>query len=315
MKAPTIFAARWAVSSALVAAGVVALPALGFRMIQQTQEGRLTWGDAVSCNAAGGFVHWNTDDIPWRLNNGGVGAYKEPPIQAALASWSNLAGAAHNPYLAGTTRVGWATDAINTVMFASGNGCSGGCMAITALVLDAGQVIVESDISFNTAYTWTTDGSGNDVQAVAAHEFGHSLGVHHTELTSSPTPTMNWSYFGTGGRSLESDDVEALECAQQHYPVGPPATPASLDVAPMGCYGMAELAWSAAATATYYQVQQSSSSNFSSASTIYSGPNLYRIVNGEGTRYYRVKACNGDGCSGWRNGDQAATYYPGCPNS
>ncbi len=47
-------------------------------------------------------------------------------------------------------------------------------------------MIVESDIIFNDSYTWTTNGFSYDTWAVAAHEFGHALGIHHTELTSSP---------------------------------------------------------------------------------------------------------------------------------
>ncbi|HYH44197.1 MAG TPA: matrixin family metalloprotease, partial [Thermoanaerobaculia bacterium] len=97
------------------------------------------------------------------------------------------------------------------------NGCTGNCLAITALVLQSGQVIVETDVSFNSNVSWNTNGSNYDVQAVAAHEFGHALGIHHTQLTGTPRPTMYASYFGTDGRTLATDDQQALQCAESRY--------------------------------------------------------------------------------------------------
>jgi hypothetical protein len=128
-----------------------------------------------------------------------------------------VASANHVLNYAGTTTAGFTTDGRNTFLWASGNGCTGSCLAITALVLQSGQVIVETDISFNNSYSWKTDGTDYDVQSVAAHELGHSLGIHHTEVTSTPRPTMYASYFGTTGRTLETDDQAALQCSESRY--------------------------------------------------------------------------------------------------
>jgi hypothetical protein len=209
---------------ALATAGAVAVialipNALAFRMIQNTSVGRVSAGAAVACNAAGGFAHWISANIPWRLNTSGQGAGKDAALAAAAASWTNVGGANHNVTYAGTTTAGFTTDGINTVLFAKGNGCTGTCLAITALVLQSGQVIVETDVSFNSRYTWNTNGTNYDFQATCAHELGHALGIHHTELTSTPRPTMYASYFGTDGRTLEADDQSALQCAQSKYPL------------------------------------------------------------------------------------------------
>lgn len=210
--------ARIAATTAM-AAGLFALatPANAYRMIYNTTVGRVSAGSAVACSNAGGFAHWNLRNIPWYLNTAGQGAGKSTALSGALSAWTNVASANHNLTYAGTTTSGWSTDGRNTVLWASGNGCTGSCLAITALVLQSGQVIVETDISFNSSYSWQTSGVDYDTQAVMAHEIGHALGIHHTNLTSTPRPTMYASYFGNTGRTLEADDQQALQCSESRY--------------------------------------------------------------------------------------------------
>lgn len=300
-----------AVAAAFSLLVLFAVPAESYRMIKSTSTGRVTSGSAVACNHSGGFAHWTNANISWRLNTAGQGSGKATAIQNALASWKNVTNANHNPTYAGTTSSGWTTDGQNTVLWATGNGCTGTCLALTALVLQSGQVIVESDITFNNSKTWTTNGGTYDTEAVAAHEFGHSLGIHHTDLTSTPRPTMYASYFGSGGRSLHNDDQAALQCAESKYPFVPP-TPGFLEVISLQCYGEVNLDWTSSSGATSYQVQMSSYSNFSSPTLIYNGPNTYYEANITGIKYFRVKACSASGCSGYRNGDDWAEYYDGC---
>ena len=194
-----------------------------FRMIRNTGVGRTSSGSTVTCNDAGGFAHWTTSAVAWSLNpaNQGGNAGTVAALQNAMASWNQVSPASYTLVYTGTDNRGFVTDGVNSVVWSTGNGCTGGCLAITALVLQSGQVITESDISFNNAATWNTGGTNYDVQAIAAHEFGHTLGIHHTDVKrKNGRPTMYASYFGTDGRTLESDDRDALNCAFNRYPPG-----------------------------------------------------------------------------------------------
>ncbi len=218
-----------------LAIGLVSSEALAFRMIQNTSVGRVSAGARVRCDDAGGFTHWTNANVAFSHNTANQGSGKAAAIQSALASWTGVNGADHNLSYAGTTNAGFVTDGTNTLLWATGNGCTGGCLAITALVLASGQVITESDVSFNNAVAWTTNGSTYDTEAVAAHELGHCMGIHHTEVQKPQNrPTMYAYYSGSGGRSLENDDRQALQCAQNRYPPAAPqlaARPASLSPA------------------------------------------------------------------------------------
>jgi len=201
---------------------LAAREAAAYRMIQNTSAGRTTTGAQVLCDATGGFVHWNRTQISIWVNpaNQGGKAGALTALENALASWTAVTPANYQLSYAGTTTAGFATDGVNTVGWATGNGCAGSCLALTALVLGSGQVLQEVDVSFNDAFNWNTNGSDYDVEAIAAHELGHCLGIHHTDITKPRNrPTMYASYFGVGGRTLETDDRDALNCAFSRYPV------------------------------------------------------------------------------------------------
>lgn len=210
------------VACAFVLAGLIAgsSPSHAYRMIQDTTVGRSTSGLPVTCTDSGGFAHWQIRSIPWYVNLGSQSSAKLTAMQNAMASWTNVANTDYNPYYAGSTSATFATDGQNTIDFEYNSACqSPSCGALTALVLQSGQVIVETDILLNLQYTFNTNGSSVDTESIVAHELGHTLGIHHTQVTSSPLPTMYYQISGTSARSLESDDRSALQCSESRYPV------------------------------------------------------------------------------------------------
>jgi len=223
-----------------IALAVAVLPqaAFAFRMIQNTGVGTFSAGAAVPCNAAGGFTHWGGTTTTWYLNEARQGAGKAGAVQGALSAWTG-APASYVLNYGGTTTTGMSgSDGRNTLLWRKNGLCAGNCLAVTALTLASGQVITDVDIQFNDRVSWQTSGGNYDTQAVAAHEVGHGMGIHHTELSSTPRPTMYAYYFGTDGRTLESDDRAALDCADNRYfvPGGNDLRPAG-ETAPNGPAG------------------------------------------------------------------------------
>ncbi len=95
-----------------------------------------------------------------------------------------------------------------------------GTLAVTNIYY-SGNTITRITMKFDSAESWYlssgTPGSGQiDGRSVAAHEFGHGIGVGHTQSSNCPSnsnrATMCSSYIiGTSyQRSLETDDRNAI---------------------------------------------------------------------------------------------------------
>lgn len=72
------------------------------------------------------------------------------------------------------------------------------------------------EIYFNDYFSWEVNGSDYDIETVALHEIGHSLGLDHS---SSPDAVMYPDYQGLR-QELSSDDITGIS---QLYPIPEPS--------------------------------------------------------------------------------------------
>ncbi|MHC4823171.1 MAG: matrixin family metalloprotease [Planctomycetota bacterium] len=98
----------------------------------------------------------------------------------------------------------------NDNIISSIGGSSGGVLAYAETPISDGWRIR----FYGDAWSWQDGpgsvGSGIDIQGVACHELGHTLGLGHTTVNGS-TMTAFISGTGTGQRSIQSDDIAGVQ--------------------------------------------------------------------------------------------------------
>ena len=85
----------------------------------------------------------------------------------------------------------------------------------------------------------------------------------------------------------------------------PPGIPASITVPASSSTGTYTVSWgTATGTLTAYELYEATNSSFSGQVQVYSGTGTSRQISGKGngTYYYRVRACDGSICGGYRTG-------------
>jgi hypothetical protein len=117
---------------------------------------------------------------------------------------------------------------------------------------------------------------------------------------------------GTYGYIIKACNAKGCSAWSTVYVVTvlfPPPEPASISV-PATSTGSISVSWASASTATSYALQQQI--NGGSWSTVYSGPatSYAHTLTSSGSYVYRVDACNGSGCSGYRQSGTVTVTLP-----
>ncbi len=168
---------------------------------------------------------WNTKDPQLKfvlkndayLANEGITAVN---VQTAIEAAANTWDAASNQNLFAdsslvTVSSTVATDRYNKINTVNWQPFLNNCLAYSrtwykSALVDGYKTIVDSDIVFNTKYAWRTEGTvGADVQTIALHELGHSLGLGDLYTSADSEQTM-YGYYTHVDRTIGNGDAAGI---------------------------------------------------------------------------------------------------------
>jgi matrixin len=181
---------------------------------------------ALAPNRLGAYVSngvtWPQVPVPYFINTTNLDLPEsviDPAMQAGANVWATQSGASVGfAYMGRSTQTTTGNDATNLVVFR--NASSGSAIA-TTYWWSSGSRIIDADIVFWDAaflfFTGSTGCSGGFyIEDIAAHEFGHALGLGHSTTTGA-TMFPSVSTCDQGNRTLASDDIDG---ARFLYPPG-----------------------------------------------------------------------------------------------
>ncbi|MDF1505122.1 matrixin family metalloprotease [Roseisolibacter sp. H3M3-2] len=177
--------------------------------LERMQRPRCGFPDTAAFTLQGS--KWTTTSLRYAFENFTpdlTPAQVRSAIQQAFALWSAVTPLTF-------TEVAIAAAHEIRIRFASGNhgdGNSfdgGGGVLAHAYYPPPGGGALAGDAHFDDAEAWSINlpASGVDLVTVAAHEFGHSLGLAHSSVTGA----LMYPYYGGPSRALQADDVAGIQ--------------------------------------------------------------------------------------------------------
>lgn len=179
---------------------------------------------------------WAPGPVLYRVNTTNLDlpdAVIPPALAVGADAWATQTNASFHFQYAGTsTGTTNTNDGLNVVMFR--NASSGSAIA-TTYWWSSGSRIIDADIVFwDGGFQFFTGSAGCSngfyIEDIAAHEFGHALGLGHSTATGA-TMYPSVSSCATGNRTLDSDDIAGVEAL---YPPAliPPMAPTGFRIVP-----------------------------------------------------------------------------------
>lgn len=166
---------------------------------------------------------WPSRTTSWAYNASGKPSWlsnETPSMLASANAWNNAGGAVWSFTGGGSTSAGTGAcgdssglDDKNTVGWAAQ---SSNTLAVTCSWYSTSATpytAIEFDMEIDPDWNWTTSNTGVqiDLQSVITHEFGHALGLNHSQSGQCPGPVMCATYSdGTLNRTLTADDLAGI---------------------------------------------------------------------------------------------------------
>jgi hypothetical protein len=175
---------------------------------------------------------WNVAVVPYRVNAANLDladAPAEAAVRAGADTWYLQSNAAVRFSFAGPssqTTTGY--DGVNLTVFRN---ASNGAAIATTYWWSSNNRIVDADIVFwDGAFQFFAGTSGCSggfyIEDIAAHEFGHALGLGHSASTAA-TMYFSTSSCNMGNRILDADDIAGVRFL---YPPQGPSAPGGFRV-------------------------------------------------------------------------------------
>jgi hypothetical protein len=160
---------------------------------------------------------WNVRQVPYYVNPVSSDVSEEAAlaaIQYAASAWSMQSNADFSFYYMGRTNsTTLSNNGKNEVFFRSTS--PGGNIAETYRYWNSAGTLVDTDIVFyDGTYNFFTNyvgcSGGYYIEEIATHEFGHALGLNHSDVTTATMVAGAYSCANWKG-SLDPDDVAGVE--------------------------------------------------------------------------------------------------------